>query len=525
MYSYYLLCFVASIGLSLILTRYVRDFAVAKAWVTPPLSVRHIHQYAVPRLGGVAIFLSVILTTGLALFIAKGTAVVETMGLQSLTGLFGASAIVLLLGIYDDLRGAGAYLKFGVQAGAAVMLYLTGYGVHHLDFLSNSGVLRTAIGLPLTIFWVLLVTNAFNLIDGLDGLAAGSAFFSTMVMFLISLFRHNSIVSIMTIVLAGAILGFLRFNSNPASIFLGDSGSLFVGFMLSALALAGSQKATTIVAVAIPVVALGLPILDVALAVARRVIGAKPLFDGDFDHIHHKLLKRGLSQRAAVLVLYGATAGFGLLSVGLLHGELTLALALVAIAVGVVVGVHQLRYVEFSELNALLRAVFRNRIVANNVNLRRAAELLGTCSDLETFCRILQDTLQPLGFSGFRLENFNDNRLPQSMFVPLSYDSRGGIQFCWASGISADPDWELRLQLTTSSGQHLGYLCLIQLHENWRPSFDLSVMTDGVRTSISDALKRAMPHDLAAQQASHEGSSQKEEPFEKPPLRRAAYPK
>jgi hypothetical protein len=295
--------------------------------------------------------------------------------------------------------------------------------------------------------------------------------------------------------------------------------------MLSALALAGSQKATTIVAVAIPVVALGLPILDVALAVARRVIGAKPLFDGDFDHIHHKLLKRGLSQRAAVLVLYGATAGFGLLSVGLLHGELTLALALVAIAVGVVVGVHQLRYVEFSELNALLRAVFRNRIVANNVNLRRAAELLGTCSDLETFCRILQDTLQPLGFSGFRLENFNDNRLPQSMFVPLSYDSRGGIQFCWASGISADPDWELRLQLTTSSGQHLGYLCLIQLHEKWRPSFDLSVMTDGVRTSISDALKRAMPHDLAAQQASHEGSSQKEEPFEKPPLRRAAYPK
>src|SRR5207302_3296486 len=189
--------------------------------------------------------------------------------------------LILLLGVYDDLRGANAYLKFGVQSCAALLLYINGLRVHHFDLFSSSHILRTTIGLPLTVFWVLLITNAFNLIDGLDGLAAGSAFFSTIVMFVISLFRENAIVSIMTIVLAGAILGFLRYNSNPASIFLGDSGSLFVGFMLSALALAGSQKATAMVAVAIPVVALGLPILDVALAVARRVIGAKPLFDGD----------------------------------------------------------------------------------------------------------------------------------------------------------------------------------------------------------------------------------------------------
>jgi len=280
------------------------------------------------------------------------------------------------------------------------------------------------------------------------------------------------------------------------------------------------------VAVAIPVVALGLPILDVALAVARRVIGGKPLFEGDHDHIHHKLLKRGLSQRAAVLVLYMATAGFGLLSVAMLHGELTLALVLVAIAVGVVAGVQQLRYVEFSELNAVLRAIFRNRIVANNVNLRRAAELLDTCTDREAFCRILRDTLQPLGFSGFRLENMNDRRLPDSMILPLSYDSMGRMQFCWVGGIGAEPDWELRLQLITNSGQHLGYLCLFQLHEDRRQSFDLSVMTDGVRTSISDALQRAMPQGLAALETPHNdaaASSQKEECFEKPALRRAAH--
>jgi hypothetical protein len=207
---------------------------------------------------------------------------------------------------------------------------------------------------------------------------------------------------------------------------------------------------------------------------------------------------------------------------------LTLALVLVAIAVGVVAGVKQLRYVEFSELNAVLRAIFRNRIVANNVNLRRAAELLDTCSDREAFCRILRDTLQPLGFSGFRLENMNDRRLPDSAILPLSYDSRGRMQFCWVGGIGAEPDWELRLQLTTNSGQHLGYLCLFQLHEDRRQSFDLSVMTDGVRTSISDALLRAMPQGLPALQTPHNdatsASSQKEERFEKPALRRAAHP-
>jgi hypothetical protein len=297
--------------------------------------------------------------------------------------------------------------------------------------------------------------------------------------------------------------------------------------MLSALALAGSQKATTIVAVAIPIVAFGLPILDVALAVARRIIGAKPLFDGDHDHIHHKLLKRGLSHRAAVLVLYGATAGFGLLSVVLLRGEKMLAFVLVAIAAGVIFGVQQLRYVELSELSALFGAVFKKRIVANNVSIRRAAELLDTCGDREAFCRILQGTLQPLGFSGFRLENFDDRRLPESSIYPLGYDSKGRIQFCWVSQSAAEPDWELRLQLTTRLGEQLGYLCLFQVHEDRRQSFDLSVMTDGVRTSISDALQRALPHDLAARQASISGaaaSGQEEESPEKPALRRAAHP-
>src|SRR5258708_9948174 len=163
------------------------------------------------------------------------------------------------------------------------------------------------LGLPLTILWVLAITNAFNLIDGLDGLAAGSALFSTLVAFVVALLNGYSLVTVMTIALAGAILGFLRYNFNPATIFLGDSGSLFIGFLLSALALAGAQKAPTIVAVAIPVVSFGLPILETSLSILRRLISGRPVFTADREHIHHKLLQHGLTHRQVVIVLLPAS--------------------------------------------------------------------------------------------------------------------------------------------------------------------------------------------------------------------------
>jgi mono/diheme cytochrome c family protein len=146
--------------------------------------------------------------------------------------------LIFLLGIYDDIRGVGPYCKFAVQTIAAVMLFAGGLRILNLPVLFGSHHFSWFVGLPLTILWVLAITNAFNLIDGLDGLAAGSALFSTLVVFVVALLSHSTLVSLLTIALAGAILGFLRFNFNPATIFLGDCGSLFIGFMLSALALA-----------------------------------------------------------------------------------------------------------------------------------------------------------------------------------------------------------------------------------------------------------------------------------------------
>lgn len=377
-----LLCFAASCAISLTLTNRVRDGAIALGLVTSPGLDRHIHTRAMPRLGGVAVYLAVILTVLLNAAASKWMGVQHQFSTHYMAGLLGPATIIFLLGVYDDLRGAKAFLKFCVQTTAAGLLYWAGNGVEQFDLYSWPHALGTALGLLMTVFWVLLVTNAFNLIDGLDGLAAGSAFFSAISILVISQMRGNFTASFITIALAGAMLGFLRYNFNPATIFLGDSGSLFVGFLLSALALSGLQRVTTIVSVAIPMIAFGLPLLDVTLALARRFLSGKPLFDGDSDHIHHKLLKRGFSHRSAVLTLCAVTVAFGLLSLLLLHGKEMLPIVLVVISISVPWAIRQLRYEEFSKFHELLQSVSkRRRIIRNRVSARHPADSLITCPD------------------------------------------------------------------------------------------------------------------------------------------------
>jgi UDP-GlcNAc:undecaprenyl-phosphate GlcNAc-1-phosphate transferase len=430
---------------------------------------------------------------GVALAAPKWLAPPSGLPLMETLSIVGPALIIFLLGLYDDHHPIGPYWKFGVQAGAAVLLYLGGFGIHQLDLFSVGHILRTAVGLPLTVLWVLLITNAFNLIDGLDGLAAGSALFSTIVVFAVSLVIPNPIVTCLTIGLAGVILGFLRFNFYPASIFLGDSGSLFIGFMLSALALAGSQKAPTMVAVAIPVVSFGLPILDAVLAVVRRFIGGKPLFIGDKDHIHHKLLKRGLSQRGAVVILYLAAAGFALLSLFLIHNAGMIGLVLLVIGIGIWLGVQQLQYVEFSELQDLVRRTKKRRqVFANNVEIRRAADSLNSCSEFPTICRILESTLKPLGFDGFQLENTSIYGISERFVSPLQQTADDGFRYFWCETASPDPPWELRLELITSSGYRMGHFSLFRTWIKNPLLLDVDLFSCEFRSALSEALHRTL---------------------------------
>jgi UDP-GlcNAc:undecaprenyl-phosphate/decaprenyl-phosphate GlcNAc-1-phosphate transferase len=484
--------FLVSLLVATVSTRLIRDFSIARGWHSGPSSERHVHTQPIPRLGGVAIFLTLWCVAGLAWVVARFEA--HELVIPHLTfKLLGPATLIFVLGLVDDFRGVNAYVKFAVQATAAMILFFSGFGISRLSLLAGHSQLGWLIGLPLTIVWVLWITNAFNLIDGLDGLAAGSALFSTVVTGIVALIFHSTGILLLTLALAGAIAGFLRYNFNPASIFLGDCGSLLIGFLLSAIAVAGSQKAPTAVAVAIPIVSLGLPILDVAVAVIRRFLSCKRLFDADREHIHHKLLGRGISHRQAVLMLYGVSACFGLLSLFLLHPAVAaVALVFVVMAIGVFIGVQQLRYHEFLELGRVANRTFKQRhVIANDISIRRAAEALASCTTLAQFCQILQQCLQPAGFDGFGL--YLSSELPEKAEVfPFTHVSGSKLHFFWDRSLkSTETNWSLSFSLAKGDGERLGSFSVFRNETSSPLLMDLDIFTaTGFPVAIAKIVER-----------------------------------
>src|SRR5271154_4932196 len=467
--------------------------ATRRGWVSVPQDGRHVHQAPLPRLGGVAIFIafSVSLATwlGLSLIFPR---LVEGLAPATLLRIYIPACLIFCLGIYDDLRGAGPYLKFAVQAIAAAMLFAGGMRVLDLPLIFGSHSLPWFVGLPLTVLWVVAVTNAFNLIDGLDGLAAGSALFSTMVFFVVSLVDHSWLGSLMSVTLAGAILGFLRFNFNPATIFLGDSGSLFIGFILSALALAGAQKAPTFVAVAIPVVSFGLPILETLLSVLRRLISGRPIFTADREHIHHKLLQMGFSHRQVVIVLYAVSAMFAMLSLFLLWPTgSTLGLVLAVVGTGIWLGVQHLNYIEFGELRRVAqRTIDQRQIVINNLAVRRAVEELRVSRDFDHVRSILVAAFRNNDFDGFEL---NLKSLPGDQVVP----GEPNRHFHWSkvphmAAISSQPSWNLTLDLVTTSNRRRGSLIVYRVYSHHDLQLDVNLLISEFPATFANALDRVL---------------------------------
>lgn len=492
MITFYIALFSTTIIISLIFTRIVRDEVIRQGWLDSPKPGRHFHISPVPRLGGIAVFATFTFVTAAALITTKVFRVGPAISVRIVLAIVLPACLIFSLGLLDDIFSLGPYLKFGVQTIAAVWLYWGGFGIYRLAFYSQHATVRAFIGLPLTIIWVLLVTNAFNIIDGLDGLSAGSALFSTVIIFAISILRHTPLVSLLSIVLAGVIFGFLRYNFHPASIFLGDSGSLLIGFLLSALALVSSQKATTIVAVAIPVVSFGLPLLDVCLSIFRRYMNNKSLFLGDDEHVHHKLIKRGFSHRKAVLVLYAVAAAFGILSLTLLHGDMMIGIVLVLIGLGVWLGVQQLHYLEVYELAAVIRRRRqRRRLTAHNLQVRRAMESLHhPALGFAELCRIAQSALEPIGFCGISISLPRDQRLDETILLPLRRNGASGYSYLWRKQFQ--PQWELRLELNSSSGTKLGDLHLFRELASDPLLVDLNLVAHEFRATVSAFVEQAI---------------------------------
>jgi len=473
----YLLFFLTTVVFSVVYTMLVRDIANRRGWVSNHANSRSIHTIPIPRLGGVAIFLA--FNTGLILLLVA----YEQMGRNPealklmLLKIMPAAVVVFTLGLLDDIFDLKAWLKFLVQVGAALMLYANGLRIAEISFLNTVGVsgLGTAVSVGLTILWVVGITNAFNLIDGLDGLAAGSAFFSTSAVFVVALLAGNTPVALITVGLVAAITGFLRFNFHPASIFLGDSGSLFMGFMLSAVALAGVQKSPTLVAVALPVVACGLPILDTTVAIMRRLLSGKPVFSSDREHIHHKLMDRGLSQKQVVIMLYGVSALCAFLSLFLLRpGGGALALVIAVMSVGAWMGLQQLDYRELAELKRLARrTVDQKKIIANNIAVHKACEELQRAESLEELKQVMLRLFENNAFDGFELQ-MTDGTVVQE----------------WSREAAAVDGWSLSVRLTDQA-KWAGTLTLWRRYSEQPLLIDINLLTSGFPEKAGAALKRA----------------------------------
>lgn len=314
-----------AVALSALVALLVTPFVISGAhrfgWLDVPQDARRVHVRPVPRVGGVAVVLAFAAPlVGLA-FYSNGVSEILYADSQKVVGFFVACAFVVGLGLYDDLWGADAKLKLAVQTAAAFAVWVVGIRIELLGVPLAGDVELAWLSFPLTWLWIVGVTNALNLIDGLDGLATGVSLMATTVLFLVALANHAVLMGLLMASLAGALAGFLFYNFNPARIFLGDSGSMFLGFALATVSIWTQRKGATAAAILIPILALGLPLLDTTLAFTRRVLRRASPFSADREHVHHRLLDLGLSHRNAVLTLYVASGIFALAGLSLLQDD------------------------------------------------------------------------------------------------------------------------------------------------------------------------------------------------------------
>jgi len=271
---------------------------------------RRIHRTPVPTMGGLAMVAAVLGVAWAARALPGPAATLDPLPLLGLTL---AAIPIVLLGVWDDARGVSPWTKLLVQAGAALVLVRFGLGIPLLtNPLTSDSVTSGAWNAPLTVLWVMAVINAINLIDGLDGLASGVVLIAAATLWGVGRMHFDFYVLFLSSLLIGATLGFLRFNFPPARIFMGDTGSQFLGLTLAAASLLENRKGTATVALLFPLVALAVPLVDSVLAFVRRASSGSHVFGGDADHIHHRLLRLGLSPRGVLAVLWGLCALCGL---------------------------------------------------------------------------------------------------------------------------------------------------------------------------------------------------------------------
>lgn len=384
---------------ALLLTPICRDLATRLRLLDYPDTVRKSHALPIPRVGGIAVMLAYLSAIGVVICFSHSRDFVR-INLRLAGNLVAAGGIVFLTGLIDDIVGLKPWQKLSGQVIAAVVV--CSVGVH---FGSGSGFgLGSWWSIPLTVIWVVACTNAFNLIDGMDGLAAGVGLFATVATFAAALLQKDYALALATAPLAGALLGFLRYNFNPATIFLGDCGSLTVGFLLGCYSLLWSTKSATALGMTAPLMVLAIPLFDTVLAITRRYLRQRPIFGADSGHIHHKLLARGLSPRHVAARIYGVCGTGACLS--LLQSTFSRSLGGIVIlvfCVGAGLGIAHLRYPELHGVQRLLfQSRFRRRL-NTQLELDAVREELAAAAAPDDYWSVLNQRYKIFGCTGIEL--------------------------------------------------------------------------------------------------------------------------
>ncbi|HMA02428.1 MAG: MraY family glycosyltransferase [Gemmatimonas sp.] len=384
----------------------------AKRWhlLDSPDDTRHLHDRPVPRLGGVAVFIATMLGIVSALLFSPARNALTPAWHNFAIALVLGGAVLFGAGLVDDIRRIRPVAKIVAQCIAALIVAKLGFRIEILGI--GSSVLHLGwLSIPLTILWIVAVTNAFNLIDGLDGLATGIAVVALSTVFAAATVLGNLEVATVSLVLIGALLGFIRYNFSPARIFLGDSGSLFIGFMLAVLSMHGSIKSATAVLVAIPLFALAVPLLDVSVSILRRWLRGVPIFSPDARHIHHRLLALGFTPARASFVLCLVAGGFAALGLLLAFAPppalIGMALTGGLVSAGIFMyGIRQLDYNEFIEAGAALASgiVRVRRVIRDQIHARELTSVIEEAESLRHVNAILAASIVGFGFLGVEVE-------------------------------------------------------------------------------------------------------------------------
>jgi UDP-GlcNAc:undecaprenyl-phosphate GlcNAc-1-phosphate transferase len=380
----------------LIATPICRNIFLRFNIVDQPDTLRKFHLKPIPRIGGIPIVLSYASALGLMLIFAPHDAKISIQHGKLLWSLLPAAGLVFLTGLVDDIIGLKPWQKLAGQSVAASLAVFLGAHLAILHGLPSS----PWITIPLSLLWLIGCTNAVNLIDGLDGLATGVGLFATLATLLAALISGNVGLAMATVPLAGCLLAFLRYNFSPASIFLGDCGSLTIGFLLGCFGLIWSQRTGTMLGMAAPLMALALPLLDVGLSIGRRFLRSAPIFKGDRGHIHHMVLALGFKPRDAALILYGVcgiAATFALL-VCFSRFEYCGYILLLFCALAWV-GVNCLGYVEFSAARRALSRKMVFRVLREEIYLHELNRSLTETESVEDFWKIVCKTCDDMRFA------------------------------------------------------------------------------------------------------------------------------